>query len=308
MRKLIVFGFFTMLFASCQEKAEKRYTQQSPEIDTFKTVLGNYDNKEYEAMVSHYADTAKTYFNTSDKPIALGDLASYHSQNDANYSNRGFLKEDQEYEMVVTDKGDTWVNFWGDWKGTLNANGKEITIPIHLTSQFKDGKIVRSSGNWDTAPLVLAIQEIEAMKNEPEIAQKINESHQAFIDFWNSHNMDDLSAIVVSNVVRLTNGRKELEGQEEYIAFVDTFFTAFPDLHFTVEDSYAHGGKTYHYWTALGKNTGKFGENEPTGKSVKTHGHTILTYNAEGKIIKDESYYDQLDMFEQLGYSLGPPK
>jgi hypothetical protein len=39
-----------------------------------------------------------------------------------------------------------------------------LEIPVHLTAQFIDGKIVREYGYWDNAPIVLAIQEIEAAK------------------------------------------------------------------------------------------------------------------------------------------------
>jgi hypothetical protein len=37
-----------------------------------------------------------------------------------------------------------------------------IEIPVHLTAQFIDGKIVREYGYWDNGPIILAIQEIEA--------------------------------------------------------------------------------------------------------------------------------------------------
>ncbi|HSQ46585.1 MAG TPA: hypothetical protein VLM44_06650, partial [Lutibacter sp.] len=82
--------------------------------------------------------------------------------NETVFSSRGFVEKGQEYEMATTDEGNTWVNFWGVWKGTLAANNKVIEIPVHLTAQFIDGKIVREYGYWDNAPIVLAIQEIEA--------------------------------------------------------------------------------------------------------------------------------------------------
>ena len=70
--------------------------------------------------------------------------------------------------MVLDDKDRTWVNFWGDWKGTLVANQKEITIPIHLTYQFVDGKIVREYGYWDPTEVLLSLQAIEAAKKAEE--------------------------------------------------------------------------------------------------------------------------------------------
>ena len=74
----------------------------------------------------------------------------------------GFLDEDQEFEMTITDEGKTWVNAWVDWQGTMAASGKEITIPVHLTCQFMEGKIVREVGFWDPTEVVLELQKIEA--------------------------------------------------------------------------------------------------------------------------------------------------
>ncbi len=180
MKNILLTGLAVLLFAACNQK--QRYTQQSPEIDTFKSVIKDYNAQDWESMLTHYADTAKTFNNSSDIGLSLADMVDYHKQSLVNLSSRGFLDKDQEYEMVVTDKGDTWVNFWGDWEGTLMATGEKIKIPIHLTGQFKDGKIVRSSGNWDNAPMVLALQKIDANNNlSPEDNRAIvNGMYQSF--------------------------------------------------------------------------------------------------------------------------------
>lgn len=163
MKNFFLLGLTIVLMTACNEK--QRYTQNSPEIDTFKSVIKSYNSQDWASMTMHYEDTAKTFNNSSDVGLSIADMVDFHKQSLANLSTRGFLDKDQEYEMVVTDKGDTWVNFWGDWEGTLKDNDKKIKIPIHLTAQFKDGKIVRTSGNWDNAPMVLALQEIDAMND-----------------------------------------------------------------------------------------------------------------------------------------------
>ena len=56
--------------------------------------------------------------------------------------------------MVVTDDKETWVNFWGLWKGTLKSSGKVYQIPIHTTARFIDGKIVAESGYWNNSEIV----------------------------------------------------------------------------------------------------------------------------------------------------------
>lgn len=64
-------------------------------------------------------------------------------------------REEEAVEMVIDDEGETWVNYWSVWKGTMTANGKTYETPIHITSQFVNGKIVKAYGYWDNAPLQL---------------------------------------------------------------------------------------------------------------------------------------------------------
>ena len=136
-----------MLFMACNQGPE-RYTQNSPEIDNVKKLIANYNTKNYDT--SMYADTSQTRYNTKDNAMSPAETMAYHKNNDVNYSSRSFLEEDQEYEMVVTDDGETWVNCWLDWKATLAATGKEVTIPIHLTYRFMSlhcGMLVTFLGN-----------------------------------------------------------------------------------------------------------------------------------------------------------------
>lgn len=151
-------GLFLILCIACNQ-GPVRYTQNSPEIDTVKKLIANYDAKNFDT--SMYADSSKTNYNSS-KAMTPSETMDYHKQTDANYSSRGFDAEDQEYEMVLTDDGETWVNCWLSWEGTLAANGKEVKIPIHLTYRFVEGKIVREYGYWDPTEIVLTLQQIAA--------------------------------------------------------------------------------------------------------------------------------------------------
>lgn len=148
-----------LALSACQQ-GPVRYTQDSPEIDTVKKLISNYNSKSFDT--SMYADTSKTYYNTSKNHMSASEAMEYHKQTDVNYSSRGFQNENTEYEMVVSDNGETWVNCWLSWKGTLAANNKEIDIPMHLTYQFVDGKIVREYGYWDPSEIILELQKIEA--------------------------------------------------------------------------------------------------------------------------------------------------
>ncbi|SEF85067.1 nuclear transport factor 2 family protein [Algoriphagus boritolerans] len=154
MKKLSLFCVFATLLFACENT--KRYTQQSAEIETVKSIIGNYVNGEWEAYQSHYAEGAQIFFNaTEDKPATIQQIIAQQKMEVEPFSSYSFDRENEAIEMVLDDKGETWVNYWGVWKGTLAATGKTYETPIHLTSQFVDGKIVKSYGYWDNAPLQL---------------------------------------------------------------------------------------------------------------------------------------------------------
>ncbi len=161
MKELVSIGLAVAIFLACNQQENVRYTQQSPEIDTYKMVLEAYEERDWESMISHYADSAKILNNVVEENAQ--DLPQFLAQNkeDATkFSDWDFIDTESEYEMVVNDKGETWVNFWGLWKGTFKASDKVYKIPTHITAQFIDGKIVREAGYWDVSRLINDVHEL----------------------------------------------------------------------------------------------------------------------------------------------------
>lgn len=297
MKKLFFYVIIILTLGACQN-TDNRYTQQSQEIEIVKTLIQNYNNKTYD--VSIYADTSKTYYNTKDRAMSPTETIAYHKANDINYSSRGFLEDDQEFEMVKTDDDEVWVNCWLDWNGTLAETGKEVKIPIHLTYRFVNGKIVREVGMWDPTEIVLALQEVNS-KNSP-IMQAVNQ----VVKGWNNNDISNLKALSVANLIRSSNGNIDVNNIDEYQGFMNTFVTAFPDFKVTIDNAAINGNKVYLNWTVTGTHNGVFMGNAPTGKKMKSHGFSIWTTNNDGKFIREDAYYDNLVLYNQLG--IKPPK
>lgn len=169
MKKLFLLGLAVILFTACQNKPE-RYTTTSPNIDEIKALVADYNAGNWEGWLSHYGDSAMVYHNTWDNGSTPEELANSLKGTLENASSYGFAEKDSNggdnvfYEQTIDDDGLTWVNFWGDWRGTLAANGQELEIPVHLSIQMKDGKIHREYGFYDLSKYVLALQAIEAAK------------------------------------------------------------------------------------------------------------------------------------------------
>ena len=160
MRQLMTLVLIGFLVLACQNN-KIRYTQDSEEIEIVKATINDYDYQKWEDLVGRYADTAKIFYNSRKTILIPEKLPEYHQNNDLSFSTRAFEDEYREYEMIEDNDGKRWVNFWGLWKGNLAANNKEIVIPVHITYQFMDGKIVREYGYWNTSELVLELQNIQ---------------------------------------------------------------------------------------------------------------------------------------------------
>jgi|TARA_R110001606_G_scaffold118170_8_gene248462 steroid delta-isomerase-like uncharacterized protein len=305
MKKLIIIGLAIAFITACQEKGPKRYTQDSPQINTVKQLIGNYNNKTYDTSI--YADTSKTYYNSKENTLSPEDVMAYHKERDMAYAQRSFLDKDQEFEMVLTDDGETWVNCWLDWRGTLAGNGQVVNIPIHLTYQFVDGKIVREVGMWDPTAVVLALQEME-MKNSMSADEK---AIQATIDnvtkAWNANDKELMYANLVKNVMRTANGMTIAKKQSDYGDFMDIYHGAFPDFKVSLDKTVIDGNKAYLNWTCTGTNKGEFMGNPPTNKKIETHGFSVWMFDTEGKAAREDAFYDNLVVYEQLGYSMPTP-
>lgn len=306
MRKILLYGLAIVLFTACDQK-DTRYTQQSPEIDSVKKAIANYNSREYDLSI--YADTCKTFFNTKSDPLEVDEIIAYHQANDANYSSRGFLEENQEYEMVVTDQGETWVNAWLDWQGTLKESGKVVNIPIHLTYRFIDGKIVRSLGFWDPTEVVLGLQEIEREKAMSTDQRMIKSTIDAIVRAWNANDQNGLKALMTDDFVRTENGKLVAESPQEYATdVISTLYSGFPDFKVSLTDYKVLGNKALITWRCTGTNTAEF-QGEITNKPITTHGTSIWTIEKDGRASREEAYFDNLALFQQLGYSMpAPPK
>ena len=163
MKKLLLFISVVVFISSCTNN-KHRYTQDSKEIDIVKATINYYDLQRWDSLPFSYADTAKIYYNSRKNILSPIDLKSYFTRNSESFSTRAFEDESREYEMIEDNNGKVWVNFWGIWEGNLKANNKKIRIPVHITYQFIDGKIVNEFGYWSTDELNQELRIIAAQK------------------------------------------------------------------------------------------------------------------------------------------------
>ncbi len=162
MQKLTFLAVAIVFFAACNSNQPVRYASSSPEIDAFKSSIKHYLAQNWDEYRQHYADTAKFQNNvTEEKAISLDSVISNWQQEHEMFSDIHYVAEEDFFEMVVTDEGETWVNFWGLWSAVLKANGQKFELPVHVTARFEEGKIVEEHGYWNSSEIALVLRELE---------------------------------------------------------------------------------------------------------------------------------------------------
>jgi steroid delta-isomerase-like uncharacterized protein len=142
---------------------------------------------------------------------------------------------------------------------------------------------------------------------EQALEQSMITASEKYLKAWNENDMDLIRTITMNDFVRKANGEITSPDQRGIEGVMQYWHTAIPDLKITLDQLVVKDGKSYTSWTCTGTNTGNFGETPPTGKKIKTTGFTVLTFNEDGKIMKEDAYYDLLGMVEGWGYTLTPP-
>lgn len=101
-------------------------------------------------------------------------------------------------------------------------------------------------------------------------------------------------------VVHITGVPAPFHGVGSWKDFITGLLTAFPDIHFTIEDQLVLGDQAAFRWRATGTHTGPLGAVPPTGKQVAVDG-LILDRIVAGKVQERWEQWDQSNMLQQLG-------
>jgi steroid delta-isomerase-like uncharacterized protein len=89
-------------------------------------------------------------------------------------------------------------------------------------------------------------------------------------------------------------------GREDLKRRVNLFRTAFPDIHFAIDNLIAEGEQVAVQYRFAGTHSGVFGELQPTGRRISITGILIAAL-ADGRIASAVSVFDSGDMMRQLG-------
>ena len=128
-----------------------------------------------------------------------------------------------------------------------------------------------------------------------------------YFDEWGNHGDTKAADELIATSVTLRSPPAVLHSLEEYKKGMAAFHTAFPDLHFTVEDVIAEGDKVVVHWSLRATQLGDYLGRPATGKTVSVTGMSLFRL-ADGKIQEITVSMDRLGQWQQLGLLPEPPK
>ena len=136
-------------------------------------------------------------------------------------------------------------------------------------------------------------------------AEELTEENKAiarreYEEIWNQGKLDVADEILDASYAPRGLGVELPPGPEGFKPFVSMYRSAFPDIHFTIEDQIAEGDKVVLRWTARATHKGELMGIPATGKQIEVTGIDI-TQHVGGKIVASWNNWDALGMMEQLG-------
>ena len=145
-----------------------------------------------------------------------------------------------------------------------------------------------------------------APESKVELQEAANKAllRREYEEVWNGGKLDVIDELYASNWVGHMPGRPDIHGAENIKPMARMFYTAFPDMKYTIEDMVAEGDKVAVRWDLTGTHKGELMGVPPTGVQVTFRGNSILRF-ADGKCVELWSSFDARSIWQQLG--VAPP-
>jgi steroid delta-isomerase-like uncharacterized protein len=132
-------------------------------------------------------------------------------------------------------------------------------------------------------------------------AEEIKEFYRRAVEeIWHKGNLTVVDELVPTDFVIHRATGEHIHGPEDFKQFVSATRSAFPDVHFTIDDILVEGDKVAVRWTMTATHKGELRGIPPTGKKVTIWGISMYRI-VGGKFVEIWERYDTLGLMQQLG-------
>jgi steroid delta-isomerase-like uncharacterized protein len=132
----------------------------------------------------------------------------------------------------------------------------------------------------------------------------------AVYDSFNKRDLDGAVGSAAEDIVFEDHGLGETyKSRAEYRDSLQSWITGFSDAKVGQPKAFDAGDTVILQYMGSGTNDGPMGPfQQPTGRKVSVPFCDIYHFDAEGKIVRGETYFDMLSMLVQLGHAERPAK
>ena len=125
---------------------------------------------------------------------------------------------------------------------------------------------------------------------------------------WSDGNEQAINEIIDSSYIIYSPIFPDgLKGIDSLKNFLETNAVPYPDFKVTIGEFYVKDDIIFSYWTLTATNTGPLGELPATGKAINISGFAVSKVK-NGKIYEEETFWNVLELYQQLGFTLTPPQ
>jgi steroid delta-isomerase-like uncharacterized protein len=153
------------------------------------------------------------------------------------------------------------------------------------------------------APAQASAAPAPASAPAPSLADREKKAVSDWFAAFNAHDVKALAALYASDAVLASpgpGGWSEKKGRDTIAPEFAVPFAAMPDLKAAPVRIFQKNDVVVIEWAASGTNTGEF-MGPPTNKKAAVWGASVLWFNADGLITRDEEFHDQATILQQLG-------
>ena len=133
------------------------------------------------------------------------------------------------------------------------------------------------------------------------------DNHLRSVDLFNQRDFANFVSDYAAEGEYVDQARNiTVKGRDQIREFEQSWVTAFSDG--VISDAHVidGGSATVLRFTGSGTNDGPLGPLPPTGRHLSMRFCEIREYDADGKAVRGELYYDQITMLVQLGHMPAP--
>ena len=141
--------------------------------------------------------------------------------------------------------------------------------------------------------------------NEKHVQDNIAMYSKTWEDIINNGNLEAINDSNFDAGITAVMSPENIVGIDAFKDYYSNFVNGFSNKEFTIVDIFGQGDKLVKHWRFKGTNTGEFFGMPTTGKDIDIEGTTLVEMK-DGKIAKEQDFFDNMVFMQQLGIASSP--